>query len=935
MRTLSKFILLSSIFILNSIVVIAVAKTNYYEEALQAYNQKDINSAFIQIKNALRENEKNLPAKILLAQILIEKKAYAVAEQELNDAIAQGADYNLLIEPLGRSMLLQGKFEQVLLLDQKTSLYQQGRVDFDLIKAQAYRALKKVDQAVLLYNDILSRDKNNVQAMLGLVAIDIYLTNFEKAKPLLEKVKLIEPKNSKLWQLKGMIARRKGDTANAILFLEKSALLEPDNIVTLRDTASAYIELKKYKEAHKLIDKVLLIAPKDPQAQLMKSALLKNLDQNKLADQVLVELSNQLSSIDESYLLSQPQLLLIDAMSSYTQKKWQEAKTKFKLYLNSEPEDKDISSVVLLADTYSQLNDSEMAMQLLSTYENKLVENKDYALVLAGLYLKNKKTFKADYLLNQLRKKYGDDERLLIFSAQVLTESGRPDKALQLLENSNVTKGSNYIETLTLLSLQLGDYKKSLQYITSLTEKEPDNTKYLLLYSRILLQINQKTKAQAIVEKLYKNHPQDKAVRFSYALLKSSLGQDKEAKQILNDIVTENPSDNEAWFALAQIEYDLGNMQKTEEILTQLSNIAESKLEALYKLALIKFEYQQYDESLGFANRLLKNNRLDVNVLILKSKNLIALNKFDEAKHQLNIITGLVNDDAPRLLALSRLQRKVQNYDAAEYSLQQALKLAPNALPVIIDNIKLKLQLKKVKEAESLLVKALKGEYKNNIFLTILKGDLALIKNNTNDAFEYYISALNQDDENVIALIKLSQISNKKPLINKFTQFLSALVEKKPELNFQRHTLADHLLNYKKYEQAKYHYQILLTKNIPVNKRGLALNNLANIYIRDKSYTAAIELSKQAKQALGPVPQVIDSLGWALVLSGDLNKGLEYLRQAYTRSSTSPDIQYHIAYALVQLKRIEEARKLLKSLLALPHDFDEYHLAQQLQQSLN
>ncbi len=73
---------------------------------MQAYNQNDIDVAFIQLKNALQENEDNLPAKLLLAEVLIKKHLYASAEQELDDAILQGADINLIIEPLARSLLL-------------------------------------------------------------------------------------------------------------------------------------------------------------------------------------------------------------------------------------------------------------------------------------------------------------------------------------------------------------------------------------------------------------------------------------------------------------------------------------------------------------------------------------------------------------------------------------------------------------------------------------------------------------------------------------------------------------------------------------------------------------------------------------------------------------------------------------------------------------
>jgi len=67
----------------------AIAKVNHYEEALQAYNQQKVDAAFIHIKNALRENNNNLPAKLLLAEILIDKKLYSSAEQSLNDAIEQ------------------------------------------------------------------------------------------------------------------------------------------------------------------------------------------------------------------------------------------------------------------------------------------------------------------------------------------------------------------------------------------------------------------------------------------------------------------------------------------------------------------------------------------------------------------------------------------------------------------------------------------------------------------------------------------------------------------------------------------------------------------------------------------------------------------------------------------------------------------------------
>jgi len=51
-------------------------------------------------------------------------------------------------------------------------------------------------------------------------------------------------------------------------------------------------------------------------------------------------------------------------------------------------------------------------------------------------------------------------------------------------------------------------------------------------------------------------------------------------------------------------------------------------------------------------------------------------------------------------------------------------------------------------------------------------------------------------------------------------------------------------------------------------------------------------------------------------------------------SSNSPDIQYHIAFALVKLNRQEEAKALLINITKLPNTFLEHTLAKQLLSTL-
>lgn len=912
---------------------VAVAKSSDYEAAVQAYYADNIDAAFIHLKNVLQEDKNNLPAKLLLAEVFIKKQLFSSAEQELNDAILQGADINLIIGPLGRALLLQGKFKLVLQLSEDRQLHKQGELAFNLIKAKAYLGLSDVNSAEDLYLAILLTYPNNVEATLELASIYNVKNQVEKAQKLLDKATLLAPENSRLWQIKGQLARNQGQLEDSINYLSKADGLEPNNITTLKSLATSYIELQEPEKAQSLIEQVLLSSPKDMQAQLTYSNILSSLNKKKLSAEVLVKLTNQLSSIDESYMLSQPQLLLIDAMSSYGQEQWLQAQKKLKLYINQGLDTNDMSAVVLLADVYVKLSQPELALKLLASYESHLLKNKDHALILAGLYLQFNQNFKADYVLKKLQNLYSQDEDVIILSAKVLSNTDQDKEALVLLESAKIAGGDRYKQALTVTALRLGDLEKSFTYAKSLISSAPDVPEYQLLYVQVLLQLKQFNEVEKVVVDLHKKHPENKNVQFSYAMLQFSLGNASTAKALFTELVTKNPDDSESWFALAQIAYDSGEIDESIAILERQSKNSVFRNKALHKLANIYYSQQQFDKSLLVINMLLQTSRLDTKAIQLKAKNLIALNQTKEAKHQLDILLGMWGDDARKLFELSQLQLRVNDAIGAEKSLDMAYSIEPRALPIIIDIIKVKIRLNKLTQASALLVKGEKAGYKDNIYFTILKGDVEVAKNNASTAFNHYLAALNKDDTNIIALVKLSQVSHLKNLSNKFIVKLTSLVEKYPERAIQRHTFADHLFEQNKLEQARFQYQRLIMQDIPSEKRAWALNNLAIIYQRENSYQAAADVSQQAFAML-PNPIIIDTLGWSLTLLGDVEKGLAYLRQAFSMLSTDPRIQYHIAYALVKLNRQEEAKILLLSITKLPNNFEEHKLAEQLLNSL-
>jgi putative PEP-CTERM system TPR-repeat lipoprotein len=910
----------------------AFAQVDDYESALKSYNQGNVDTAYIHVRNALQENPDNLSAKILMAEILIKLKSYNLAKIELLEAIEQGADINLLIDPLGKSVLFQGEFLQALNIASDKSLTLQGKISLGFIKAAAYRGLKDLNKAKLEYLTVLGLSANNFQALIGLVSVLLYSNDIQTAQKYLEIAYKINKNSADVWRLKGLVEKDLNNMPQAMFYLDKSNVLDNKNIQTLRALASIHSDLEDGEAADSYLDEILVLYPQDPQAQLSKSSVLKALKKDELAQQVLAKLSNQLSNVDEVYMLSQPELMLIDSMTSYAQNNWDQSSRKFQRYLNHEEDlDKqDIAIIVLLADVYLKMDSPKQALELLSLHEKRLTQTKSYGVILAGLYLQFNQYSKADYLLNDLSQLYPADTSILILQAKLLKGLDRPEDALILLEKTHNSNDVNFQFTLAIITFDLDLFSKSLNYIDAAIKLNSVNTAYPLFRARILFKINRMSEAVRIITDLYESQPNDKGVRESYALLKASQGDYKTAKQLFNELVTEYPGEGANFLALADIENKLGNGEEAVSILQKLSRTPAFRIKARFKLVELNYQSGRYVAGINQLNAILKIDRLDEKALTLQIEGYIALNQNENAKNKLRLLNGLWQGDPSKLLRLSRLQQKIQEYALAETTLSLALTIAPQAMPIFLDSIKLKIRLGKLDEAATLISQAATITSLDDIRLIIFKGDIKKVSGNVEDAFDFYFKALKQDNTNVVALIKLSQISNSKKLSKKFSTYLQMLLEQNPERSLERKILADNLMVQKNYRLAKYHYQIVLTKNIPMQQRGYALNNLAMIQINDNKLDLAIAYAKQALDALGPVPWVIDTYAWALVLSGELDEGLALLRQAYSMYSDSTEIKYHLAYTLVKLDRKQDALEILNSLIALPNDFAEKPLVENL-----
>ena len=108
----------------------------------------------------------------------------------------------------------------------------------------------------------------------------------------------------------------------------------------------------------------------------------------------------------------------------------------------------------------------------------------------------------------------------------------------------------------------------------------------------------------------------------------------------------------------------------------------------------------------------------------------------------------------------------------------------------------------------------------------------------------------------------------------------------------------------------------------------VALNNLAWAY-QATGDKRALETAQKAF-TVAPNPAAADTLGWILVSQGDPAKALPLLQQAVAQLPNEPGARYHLAVALKDLNRRDEAAATLRPLLDNPNPFDDKQAARQL-----
>ncbi len=875
----------------------------HYEKGLTFLNQGDFSSAEIEVKNSLKLEKNYLPARMLLAEVLLQIGKFQAAEKEFELARSLQADSSAVVLPLVEVKLLLNKANQALSL---LALYPQlqSQTRYFYLQGNAYKALRDFPKSLASYQKALimkakspelytafadlwyqqeqvvnaqievkralALQSDYIPALLLSSEIDKNLTNFSKAN---EKISIILDKNKH----------------------HKQALF-----------AKAGILLAQGKLTQALAVVVLLreLTPDDPYAKLLHSTLIAQQGDTKQARRILMDIKQQLSGVDSLYKNDQ-QVLLLSATVDFISQNIHSAKNKFLRYIDLY--DGNSSVYHYLAIISFRLHNLNKAQYYIEQAIAKNPNNADFYILASQIYQKLALTIEQLAVLEKARSNFPDNEDVTEHYISVLLTNSRFELALELLNDKNSSKNLQNKTLLAFMQLQSGLIPEAKVTAQALLDNYPDKVEVLQLAGELSLKTSSDTKEgvyffeQALL--LDENFSPAIFALAGVALQKNNL---TKAEQYYQDILTHDENNPIALQLYADLAIKQNRLMLAIKLLKPLVNQHKYQTgRALLTLYIATKQTAQAEELLALLEL---EYPLDQALLLSKSRLQAQLKQFELAKKTLKILFGLVYEHTSKLTVLAHAQLDLNDIVSAQKTITRIEHIDSNSVEPYLQ-ARLHLSLHEYALTQQLVNKHINDSV-GNINWVELKVQL-LIAQQQLDLATTVVEQLYHQEKKRKYVQLLAQLYANKAQDELIVKLLSSWLQHMPSDAWAVSQLSV-VVN----KQGNTDLAIKVLEEYPKLAVNPAfLNNLANYYLQKHSTnngnpvykSKALEYAKQA-YALAPHSAAInDTLGWILVQFNQTNQGLALIREASARDINNGEIYYHLAYALATLDNYLQA----------------------------
>lgn len=910
----------------------------HYEQALNYLHAGKLSAAEVAVKNSLKLDLNYLPARLLLGKVLLKTGKYQSAEKEFEQALQLYADSFAVIISLVEVKLLLNKNEQALNLLAKYPQLQAER-QYYFFQANAYKALRQYDKALTSYRQAITAQGYSAKMHTALADLWYQQEKITKAQSEIGKALALQSDYIPALLLSSEIHKNLAEYQQAGQAINLVLSSNQNNKQALFAQIGLFLAQEELSQALALALKLRELAPNDPYAKLLHSSIVAQQGKTKQARRILTDIKQQLSGVDDRYRDTQ-QVLLLSATVAFINTDSYSAKRNFLRYIELYGENS--SARRYLAIIAFRAQDLDKAQQHIEKALAQNSYNAELYLLAAEIYHQADLPSKQLAILQKAQLKFTDNDKVRQYYVASLLDNYLFQQALDTLAEYNNNSSVQNKTVLAFMQLQSGLLEQARLTTQELLDDYPAKVEVLQLAGELSLKTsNDSQSAIYFFEQALLLDDKFMPALLSLAGIYLQQGHVGKVEQLYQRLLSINKGDALSQQLYADLAIKQGRIALAIKLLEPLAQSNDYKTgRALLNLYITN---KQAEPALTLLSSLDKYYPLDEALLLSKSRVHAQLDQLALASKSLKILYGLVYDDGNKLQILAHAQLDIGDTTSANKSITRIKQLESAVVPSYLQ-ARYYLMNKEANKAESLISQALGKTPENSGWLT-LKMQL-LITQQKLAAATTIQAQLYQKHKNREDLQLLARLYGQQGQVTELMTLLAGWLQHTANDDWARSQLSALALS-----QGNKELAISVLVNAPnLASQPIFMNNLASYYLNDhiqanflkslankgvanlsvaqgsnkkpkKTLELAMNYARKAYTLAPNIAAINDTLGWAYVQSGQVDKGLSLLREASARDSNNGEIYYHLAFALTASRNEIQAKIALAKAIALAPDY--------------
>ena len=906
-----------------------VTAQQHLTRAKAHHAQGDLQSAGIELKNALQKEPDNAEARLMLGRMELELQNGAPAEKELRRALELGVPTEQVLIPLTRAILVQNEPERVSEIEQiltglgeAATLPANDQAELSALFGHALIIQGNTDAAEQRYDHALTIHPNSSEALLGKARVASAQNRIQDARSWLTQALDAHPKFSQAWSLKGDIEWHEGNLSEAESAYGKAIDHAAVNVRDLYARILVRLQSSNSEGAAADIPQLRRVAPKFEGTNFADGVIHH---QNRRYTKARRAFEDALN-INPNYA---PAVFYL-GLTHATEGNYQQADRYLARYLSAYPNSD--STARLLGAVRVVQGDYGGAESVLYPVLTRNPDDSGVYELLGNAAMRQGETEQAIAHLERLVANQSESAVAHMKLGLALLTAGKGDMAIEELEAAAQLDPESYgAEYLVIIQhLNGSEYDKALAAIDRFHMDKPQDPVALNLAGLAYIGKEDTDKAQEIFQQALEIAPGHPAISKNLAILLLKQGDADGARKAFESVLEHYPTHLDTLLTLADMDSSLG---KVEASITRLK--AATKLNPTAwqpRIVLARYYLQQGQAQLALdITREIQDVHPDNPTLLTEiGKAQLATNDVATAALTFERLSHAQPDSVVAHFLYSTALARLGDQAGRLREIQAALSLDPTHFPARLAMLDVLIQDGSLEQAAALGMELKELQPANPEVLSQV-GRLALLQGRPEEAVAVYQEALERFPSGSNWAVNLAdsqwQAGDRESAVATLREYSLQHPENEPLLE----RLAGFYLELGDSKSARETYERVVKLNAT---RVSALNNLAWL-LRDDNPVQALKYARSALELTPESPEVMDTMGFLLTKKGETEQALRLLKNAATRQPENPTVHYHLAMALSQHGDSEAARATLEQVLRDHPSFAEREDAESLLRRLS